>query len=115
MDRWNADAIERQLTHQEENDVRRAYMYAAEFWNRVSRWWRGRTISMTFVEVTRSYNWWKRVEHRTFCYTRLLRPALHRPMPSNEDCPKYPWIAACLVRNWIATPVRTLACRACAF
>lgn len=32
MGRWSADAIERQLAHQEENDVRRAYMHAAEFW-----------------------------------------------------------------------------------
>ena len=33
MGRWNSDAIERQLAHVEENDVRRAYMHAAEFWN----------------------------------------------------------------------------------
>ena len=33
MGRWNPDAIERQLAHMEENDVRRAYMPAAEFWN----------------------------------------------------------------------------------
>src|SRR5262249_30787663 len=33
MGRWNPDAIERQLAHQEEDDVRRAYMHAAEFWN----------------------------------------------------------------------------------
>jgi integrase len=33
MGRWNPDAIERQLAHTEENDVRRAYMHAAEFWN----------------------------------------------------------------------------------
>jgi integrase len=33
MGRWNPDAIERQLAHMEENDVRRAYMHAAEFWN----------------------------------------------------------------------------------
>jgi hypothetical protein len=32
MGRWNPDAIERQLAHQEEDDVRRAYMHAAEFW-----------------------------------------------------------------------------------
>ena len=32
MGRWNRDAIERQLAHQEEDDVRRAYMHAAEFW-----------------------------------------------------------------------------------
>jgi integrase len=30
--RWNRDAIERQLAHQETDDVRRAYMHAAEFW-----------------------------------------------------------------------------------
>jgi integrase len=29
---WNPDAIERQLAHQESDDVRRAYMHAAEFW-----------------------------------------------------------------------------------
>lgn len=33
MWRWNPDAIERQLAHMEQNDVRRAYMHAAEFWN----------------------------------------------------------------------------------
>jgi integrase len=33
MGRWSADAIERQLAHQEEDDVRRAYMHAAEFWS----------------------------------------------------------------------------------
>jgi integrase len=33
MSRWNPDAIERQLAHVEENDVRWAYMHAAEFWN----------------------------------------------------------------------------------
>lgn len=33
MSRWNPDAIERQLAHMEENDVRRAYMHAAEFWS----------------------------------------------------------------------------------
>lgn len=32
MGRWNPDAIERQLGHQEADDVRRAYMHAAEFW-----------------------------------------------------------------------------------
>jgi hypothetical protein len=32
MGRWNADAIERQLAHQETNDVRRAYTHAAEYW-----------------------------------------------------------------------------------
>lgn len=33
MGRWSRDAIERQLAHQEEDDVRRAYMHAAEFWS----------------------------------------------------------------------------------
>jgi hypothetical protein len=33
MSRWNPDAIERQLAHMEENDVRRAYIHAAEFWS----------------------------------------------------------------------------------
>jgi integrase len=33
MGRWNPDAIERQLARMEENDVRRAYMHAAEFWS----------------------------------------------------------------------------------
>jgi len=30
--RWNPDAIERQLAHQEADDVRRAYIHAAEYW-----------------------------------------------------------------------------------
>jgi integrase len=30
--KWNADAIERQLAHQEENKVRGAYTHAAEYW-----------------------------------------------------------------------------------
>jgi integrase len=30
--RWNPDAIERQLAHQEIDDVRRAYIHAAEYW-----------------------------------------------------------------------------------
>ena len=33
MGRWNSDAIERQLAHQEENEIRLAYMHAAEFWD----------------------------------------------------------------------------------
>lgn len=33
MGRWNADAIERQLAHQEANAVRRAYTHHAEFWS----------------------------------------------------------------------------------
>jgi len=32
MGRWNRDAIERQLAHQESNEVRKAYTHAAEFW-----------------------------------------------------------------------------------
>ena len=32
MGRWNADAIERQLAHQEQNAVRRAYTHGAEYW-----------------------------------------------------------------------------------
>jgi integrase len=33
MGRWSPDAIERQLAHQESDDVRHAYMHAAEFWS----------------------------------------------------------------------------------
>jgi integrase len=32
MGRWNPDAIERQLSHQEPNAVRRAYTHATEYW-----------------------------------------------------------------------------------
>ena len=32
MGKWNADAIERQLAHQEPNSVRRAYTHGAEYW-----------------------------------------------------------------------------------
>jgi integrase len=32
MGAWNPDAIERQLAHQETDDVRRAYIHAAEYW-----------------------------------------------------------------------------------
>jgi integrase len=32
MGHWNPDAIERQLGHQEADDVRRAYIHAAEYW-----------------------------------------------------------------------------------
>ena len=32
MGRWNPDAIERQLAHQERNEVRRAYTHGAEYW-----------------------------------------------------------------------------------
>jgi integrase len=31
--RWHPDAIERQLAHQEADDVRRAYIHAAEYWS----------------------------------------------------------------------------------
>jgi integrase len=40
--KWNADAIERQLAHQEQNEVRGAYTHAAEFWQervRMMKWW----------------------------------------------------------------------------
>jgi integrase len=33
MGRWNPDAIERQLAHQEASAVRRAYTHDAEFWS----------------------------------------------------------------------------------
>ena len=39
MGRCKRDAIERQLAHMEENDVRRAYMHAAEFWNEMMQVW----------------------------------------------------------------------------
>ena len=32
MGGWNPDAIERQLAHQEQDDTRRAYVHAAEYW-----------------------------------------------------------------------------------
>ena len=32
MGKWSTDAIERQLAHQEQNSVRRAYTHAAEYW-----------------------------------------------------------------------------------
>jgi hypothetical protein len=32
MGGWNPDAIERQLAHREQDDVRRAYLHAAEYW-----------------------------------------------------------------------------------
>jgi integrase len=32
MGHWNADAIERQLAHQEANAIRRAYTHSAEYW-----------------------------------------------------------------------------------
>jgi len=40
--KWNADAIERQLAHQDANEIRGAYTHAAEFWQervRMMRWW----------------------------------------------------------------------------
>ena len=40
--KWHADAIERQLAHQEANEIRAAYTHAAEFWQervRMMRWW----------------------------------------------------------------------------
>jgi integrase len=40
--KWNADAIERQLAHQEVNEVRGAYTHAAEYWQervRMMCWW----------------------------------------------------------------------------
>ena len=40
--KWPADAIERQLAHQEANEIRGAYTHAAEFWKervRMMRWW----------------------------------------------------------------------------
>jgi integrase len=40
--KWHADAIERQLAHQEQNEVRGAYTHAAESWQervRMMRWW----------------------------------------------------------------------------
>jgi len=33
MGRWNPDAVERQLAHQEANAVRRAYTYGADYWS----------------------------------------------------------------------------------
>jgi integrase len=40
--KWHADAIERQLAHQEQDEVRGAYTHAAEFWQervRMMTWW----------------------------------------------------------------------------
>jgi integrase len=40
--KWHADAIERQLAHQEQDEVRGAYTHAAEFWQervKMMRWW----------------------------------------------------------------------------
>jgi integrase len=56
--KWHADAIERQLAHQEQDEVRRAYTHSAEFWQervRMMKWWadyldelreRGRVVSL---------------------------------------------------------------------
>jgi integrase len=56
--KWHADAIERQLAHQEQNEVRGAYTHAAEFWQervRMMKWWathldelreRGRVVAL---------------------------------------------------------------------
>lgn len=33
MGNWSADAIERQLPHQDANAIRRAYTHAAEYWD----------------------------------------------------------------------------------
>jgi integrase len=40
--KWSADAIERQLAHQDQDEVRAAYVHAAEFWSeriRMMTWW----------------------------------------------------------------------------
>jgi integrase len=40
--KWQVDAIERQLAHQDANEIRGAYTHAAEFWQervRMMRWW----------------------------------------------------------------------------
>lgn len=39
MGRWNPDAIERQLAHQEANAVRRAYTHGAEYWTEMMQAW----------------------------------------------------------------------------
>ncbi len=56
--KWHADAIERQLAHQEQDEVRGAYTHAAEFWQervRMMKWWasyldelreRGRVVAL---------------------------------------------------------------------
>jgi integrase len=56
--KWQADAIERQLAHQEQDEVRGAYTHAAEFWQervKMMRWWssyldelreRGRVVAL---------------------------------------------------------------------
>jgi integrase len=40
--KFSSDAIERQLAHQEQDEVRNAYVHAAEFWDervRMMQWW----------------------------------------------------------------------------
>lgn len=40
--KWSADAIERQLAHQDQDEVRAAYVHIAEFWPervRMMKWW----------------------------------------------------------------------------
>jgi integrase len=56
--KWSADAIERQLAHQDQDQVRAAYMHVAEFWPervRMMKYWadyldelreRGRVVSI---------------------------------------------------------------------
>jgi integrase len=56
--KWHADAIERQLAHQEQDEVRGAYTHSAEFWQervRMMKWWaahldelreRGRVVAL---------------------------------------------------------------------
>jgi len=56
--KWGADAIERQLAHQDQDEVRAAYVHVAEFWServRMMKWWadyldelreRGRVVSI---------------------------------------------------------------------
>jgi integrase len=56
--KWHADAIERQLAHQDQDEVRGAYTHAAEFWQeriKMMRWWanhldelreRGRVVAL---------------------------------------------------------------------
>jgi len=47
--KWHADAIERQLAHQETKEVRGAYTHAAEYWQervRMMCWWADELDSM---------------------------------------------------------------------
>jgi hypothetical protein len=57
--KWSADAIERQLAHQDQDQIRAAYVHVAEFWPervRMMKWWasyldelreRGRVIGIS--------------------------------------------------------------------